>query len=89
MTGKTQTIQPGKDLHEVIVGAFRAKGTTLAAWGAENDVAQIRIRNVTYGLTAGPKGRELLNRIVDAAGRQSVEMLYRARLKSALNGEVA
>jgi len=92
MTGKIDPIQPGKDLHEVVVGAFRARGQTLSEWCKANEVHATVARNATYGLTSGPKGTALLDRIIDAAGRASVEALYRARLEDAvagLKGEIA
>lgn len=69
-------------LHDAIMGAFRARGTTLNAWCVETGISLSAARNNTYGLSAGPKGRELLARIIDAAGADVVRLAYVARLKA-------
>ncbi|MGB3316044.1 MAG: hypothetical protein WBB85_16705 [Albidovulum sp.] len=38
-------------------------------------------RNVTHGQSHGPKGRELLERLIDDAGRDIVKAAYEARLE--------
>jgi len=53
---KNKMFQPGTILHEVIVGAFRAKGTSCSAWCGENDVPRNTARAVTYGQSGGETG---------------------------------
>lgn len=80
MPVKNKTFQPGAILHEVIDGAFRSSGTGFAAWCEENDVHPSTARNATHGQSSGPRGAELLERIIDAAGRDVVTMAYTKRM---------
>lgn len=84
MTKTTFPYQPGVMLHDAIMGAFRARGTTLHTWCAEVGISLSTVRNNTYGLSAGPKGRALLARIIEGAGEDVVRMVYVARLKAHL-----
>ena len=80
MTPKNISFQPGTILHEVIAGVFRASGTTFEAWCRENDVHPSTARNATYGQSAGDRGEAMLERIIDAAGRELVTAAYRKRM---------
>lgn len=82
MAETEREFQPGHMLHAVIVGAFRAQGTTFGDWCVANGVHQSSARNSTYGQSSGPTGQALLERIVDAAGRDTVRTLYAARIKA-------
>jgi len=82
MTDIERDFQPGHILHNVIVGAFRANGTTFSEWCKANDVAQANARNSTYGQSSGPMGKALLTRIIDAAGRDTVRILYLDRIRA-------
>lgn len=73
--------QPGVMLHEAIVGAFRASGGSFEVWCAENAINPSNARNATYGVMKGPKGQELLARLIDAAGSEVVKAGYMARLR--------
>lgn len=73
--------QPGAILYGVIIFAFRARGTTLNQWCRENGVNLNRVRAAAFGQASGPGGRKLLSRIVEAAGRETVEAGYRLRVQ--------
>ena len=80
MAVKNKMFQPGAILHEVIAGTFRASGTSFEAWCKANGVHPSTAKNATYGQSAGDRGRELRQRIIEAAGRDVVEMAYRKRM---------
>ena len=69
MTPKGFEFQPGAILHDAIVGTFRAHGRSFEGWCHENGTTPSNARNATFGQSRGPKGRELLDRIIDGAGR--------------------
>ena len=81
MAVKNNSFQPGAVLHEVIVGAFRASGSSFEAWCKANAVHTSTARMATYGQSGGDKGQALLDRIIDAAGRDVVALSYRARIE--------
>jgi hypothetical protein len=85
MTQPDFKFQPGAMLHDAIIGAFRAHGGSFDVWLAENGIPPTSARSVTFGMSKGPKGVALLNRLIDAAGRDVVKAGYMARL----NGHVA
>ena len=85
MTNNDFKFQPGAMLHNAIVGAFRAQGRSFEAWVAENGIPPASARSATFGMSKGPKGLALLDRLIDAAGRDVVKAGYLARL----NGHVA
>lgn len=72
--------QPGAILHEVIVGAFRARGMTFEGWCKENGLTPSNGRNATFGQARGEFGRANLERIIDAAGRDFVRDAYARRI---------
>ena len=72
--------QPGQILHSAIVGAFKARGITFQDWCVKNGVTQSSARNVTYGQMAGPKGRAMLMKMIDDAGRDIVTAAYANRV---------
>ncbi len=80
MPVKNKKFQPGVILHEVIVGAFRSAGTSFEAWCDKNGVPTSTARTATYGQSGGDKGQALLERIINDAGREVVEMSYRKRI---------
>ncbi|MCF6432937.1 hypothetical protein [Leisingera sp. MMG026] len=81
MPNDDKTFQPGVILHTVIVGVFRSSGTTLGAWCTEHEINPSKARTATYGQAGGPEGQKLLDRIIDAAGREMVERAYAERVK--------
>lgn len=80
MAAKNKMFHPGAILHEVIDGAFRSAGSSFDTWCRENDIHPSTARNATYGQSAGHRGADLRDRIIDAAGRDVVEMAYRKRM---------
>jgi hypothetical protein len=80
MARKLPDFQPGAILHEVIVGAFRARGLTFEGWCRDNGMTPMNGRNATFGQSRGDVGRRNLERIIEAAGRDFVRDAYRRRL---------
>lgn len=80
MSIQNNVFQPGMILHEVIVGALRTNGTNFQKWCADNGLSVAAARNVTFGQSAGPRSRVVLDRLIDAAGRDVVIAAYRARM---------
>lgn len=81
MSRKPTEFQPGAILHEVIVGAFRARGLTFEGWAKENGISSTNARQCTYGQSRGETGQRNLDRIINAAGREFVRDAYRRRLR--------
>ena len=71
---------PGLILHEAILGAFKARGSSLNQWCKANRVDPGNARYATFGQSAGPTGRRLLNRIIQSAGPELVEAAYTHRI---------
>lgn len=80
MTFQNNLFQPGAILHEVIAGALRSKGSTFQEWCKNNGLSITAARNVTFGQSAGPRSREVLDRLINDAGRDVVTVSYRARM---------
>lgn len=81
MTRKQPEFQPGAILHEVIVGAFRARGLTFEGWCKDNGLTPMNGRNATFGQSRGDVGRRNLEKIIEAAGRDFIRDAYRRRLE--------
>lgn len=80
MAQKDPEFQPGAILHEVIVGAFRARGTTFEGWCGENGLTPTNGRNATFGQSRGEVGQRNLERIIAASGIEFVRDAYRRRV---------
>ena len=80
MSRSLPEFQPGAMLHDVIVGAFRARGTSFDAWCRENGLTPANGRNATFGQSRGAVGQRNLERIIDAAGRDFIRDAYKRRL---------
>ena len=80
MSRKSVEFQPGALLHEVIVGAFRARGLTFEGWCKDNGLTPTNARSATFGQSRGETGRAMLTKIIDAAGRDFVRDAYHRRL---------
>lgn len=80
MSRKVIEFQPGAILHEVIVGAFRARGMTFEGWCKDNGLTAANGRNATFGQSRGEVGKRNLERIIHAAGREFVRDAYLRRL---------
>ena len=40
------------------------------------------VRNVTFGMSGGPRSQALLDRLIDAAGREVVTAAYHIRMEA-------
>jgi len=80
MAVKNRMFQPGAILHEVIAGTFRSSGTSFEAWCRENRINPSTAKNATFGQSGGDKGVALRTRLIEAAGRDVVEVAYRKRM---------
>lgn len=81
MTEKTVRFQPGAMLHAAIVGAFKARGGSFERWCTDRGIYATNARNATYGIMKGPRGKELLAQLIEAAGPEVVEAGYLASFK--------
>lgn len=81
MSRNSPEFQPGSMLHEVIVGAFRARGTTFEGWCKDNGILPSNGRQATFGQSRGAVGRAYLARIIEAAGREFIRDAYMRRLE--------
>lgn len=82
MTDKGNIFQPGVILHEVIAGTLKAKGSSFDAWCVENEINRSTARQATYGQSGGDRGKAILERMINDAGRDVVTMSYRARIEA-------
>ena len=80
MTQKQAELQPGAVLHEIIIGAFRARGTNFDTWCREHGVTPSIARNATFGQSRGPGGTKILEQMIEDAGREFVFDAYRRRM---------
>ena len=82
MSENTFPFQPGVFLHDAIVGAFRASGASFEQWCSEQGITPTVVRSATYGMSKGPRGRQILNDLIAAAGHEVVKAGYLARVES-------
>lgn len=80
MTRRSYDFQPGAILHAAIIGAFRAHGKNFEHWCRENDVLSTVARQATFGQSAGPNGKDILARMIDAAGEATIRQIYESRM---------
>ena len=80
MTRNDIEFQPGAILHEVIVGAFRARGLNFEVWCRENGISPTNGRQATFGQSRGSNGRRMLARLIEAAGEEFVRDAYLRRV---------
>lgn len=80
MTRRNYDFQPGAVLHAAIIGAFRAKRTTFEAWCRENDVISTVGRQATHGQSAGQTGKDILARMIEGAGEDTVRHIYEGHM---------
>ncbi|MFI0396003.1 hypothetical protein [Paracoccus jiaweipingae] len=80
MPVKNKMFQPGLVLYEVVLGAFKASGTPFEQWCKANDISGNTARNALKGVYTGPTGQEVLDRLIEGAGADVVEVAYRARI---------
>lgn len=80
MSFQNNLFQPGKILNEVIVGCFRASGTTLEQWCQAQGVNRASAMSATFGRSGGERGKQLLDQMIADAGRSAVIEAYRRRM---------
>lgn len=80
MSRKPPEFQPGLILLDVLVGAFRANGTTFEAWCKRNGHSTMNVRNAALGASRSELARDLLAQAIEAAGRDFVVATYRRRI---------
>ena len=80
MSRKTPEFQPSLILLDVLTGAFRARGTTFEGWCKENGLVPMNVRNAALGSSRTDAARGVLERAIDAAGRDFVAQVYRDRV---------
>ena len=73
--------QPGAILHDAIVGTFKARGYGFENWCRDNGVTPSVARNATFGQSRGPNGRALLDRIIESAGPEFLQLAYSKRIE--------
>ncbi len=61
--------RPGAILHEGIVGTLRSAGTSFEDWCKRHGVHTSIARQATYGQMGGPRGQDLLERMIMEAKR--------------------
>lgn len=81
MTVKNKMFQPGLALYEVVVGTFKSTGTTFSAWCKDADINETVARNALKGVSTGSQGQKMVERLIDGAGREVVELSYRVRMR--------
>jgi hypothetical protein len=82
MTLSDNMFQPGVILHEVIAGALKASGSSFDAWCIENEINRSSARQATYGQSGGDRGKAILERMINDAGREVVVLSYKARIEA-------
>lgn len=75
------SFQPGAILHEAILGAFHSHGGSFDNWCRENGIQPSSARNATFGQSRGPRGKAILDALIDAAGRDFVQAAYVRRTR--------
>lgn len=86
MSFQNNMFRPGAILHEVIAGAFRAKGSNLQEWVKANGVSTATVRNVTFGQSAGPRSQALLDRLRRAFELVGDETAYAGAMQAEYEG---
>ncbi len=80
MARKPPEFQPGLILLDVLVGAFRARGTSFESWCKSKGYSSMNLRNATLGGSRTPHALMMLDEALDAAGRDFVLSVYRDRV---------
>mgnify|MGYP003674379524 CR=1 FL=1 len=81
MQVKNKMFQPGRILYEVILGAFKASGTSFEQWCRDNDVSAVAARSALKGFSTGTQGQAIIEKLVEGAGREVVTVAYRLRIE--------
>lgn len=86
MTLNKTEFHPGLVLYEVVVGSLRANGTAFEPWCRQNDIHPTVARNALKGVSTGPVGKAMVQRLIEGAGREAVTLTYRKRMESHVAG---
>lgn len=77
---------PGLVLYEVVVGSLKANGTPFETWCKKNGISPTAARNALKGVSTGPVGKAMVQRLIDGAGRKVVSLTYRSRMEKHVDG---
>lgn len=80
MANKHLTPSPGEWLHQAVMGALKGRGIKFEVWCKGAGISSSVARSYTYGLNAGPRSKDMLDKLIDDAGREVVLALYKHRL---------
>ncbi len=64
----------------MIVGAFKVSGSGFEIWCRDNGINPSTAPQATFGQSRGPNGKAILERMIDAAGRDFVVRAYTSRI---------
>lgn len=80
MARDSEEYQPGGILYGVLVGALRMKGTTFAQWCKAQGIRHTTARAAAYGLSRTDASQQILDDMIEFAGRDTVRDAYRRRV---------
>ena len=83
MPPNTFPFQPGVALYSVVLSILRLKGMTLANC-TPSETRQTYVRSCLLGVTTSQKATDLVNEVIDVAGRDEVTQTYRAQIAKQL-----
>ena len=67
--------RPSRRLYNIVLGAFRAQGTSFAKWCERQDISRENARAALHGVWRGPKADIVLARIVAGADQEVISYL--------------
>lgn len=80
MARDREEYQPGGIFYGVLVGALRMKGTTFAQWCKARGIPHTTARAAAYGLSRSDASQNILEEMIDFAGRETVREAYRRQV---------
>ena len=81
-------LHPSRRLYNIVLGAFRAQGTSFSEWCDEQDINRENARAALYGVWRGPKADIVIARIVAGADQEVISFLMgRPRLSQSEAGD--
>lgn len=80
MPPKTFPYQPGAILHDAIMAGLRARGRTLVDFCAARGIDTQAARQASFGQSGGPRGRALVEALIEEAGPEFVRQVYLSRM---------
>ena len=76
---KNQMI-PGVILQNAIMAALRSKGLHLRTFATKSKINEGQVRYAIFGVSMGKRAEFVRQNIVDYAGRDLVEQIYKSRM---------